>query len=113
MMMLGCWWLIAGFVALFDDGGFFVATADWAFKMDAPTWGWIHLLLGVAMVSAGVGVFQGVTWARVVGIIVALITGVFAFAWMPWFPVWAIMMIAVSVVVIWALTAYGGETARS
>lgn len=107
MIMLGCWWLITGFAALFGDGELLVVTADWAFKMDAPTWGWIHLLLGVVMVSAGVGVFNGATWARVVGVIGAVIAGVVAFAWLPWFPVWAVILIALSVVVIWSLTAYG------
>ena len=113
MIMLGCWWLIAGFAALFGDGELFVARGDWTFKMNAPTWGVIHMLLGVAMVGAGVGVFQGATWARAVGIIVAVIAGVLAFAWMPWFPVWAMMLIAVSVVVIWALTVYGHDMTQS
>jgi hypothetical protein len=48
-------------------------------------------------------------WARIVGVIVAVLWALFAFAWMPWYPVWAIMLVAISVSVIWALTAHGHD----
>jgi len=109
MCMLGIWWITAGFVALFEDGRLFVATGEWAFKLTAPTWGWIHILLGVLTLSAGCGVFAGARWARAIGVILAVIAGVVAFAWMPWFPVWATMLIAISVAVVWALTVHGRD----
>ena len=112
MIMLGIWWIMAGAVALFGDGGFYVATEEWVFKMNAPTWGWIHVFVGIVTLLSGFGVFVGATWARVIGVIIAVIAGVVAFAWMPWFPVWAIMLIAISVTVVWALTAHGRDIAE-
>jgi hypothetical protein len=58
---------------------------------------------------AGFFLFAGTVWARIVGVTVAVLWALFAFAWMPWYPVWAIMLIAISVSVIWALTAHGHD----
>ena len=41
-----------------------------------------------------------------------LIVAIIAFAWLPWYPVWAIAFIAISVFVIWALTAHGRDIAE-
>lgn len=111
MFMLGFWWLIAGFAALFEDGSLFVTTPDWAFKMTAPTWGFIHILLGVLLLAAGISIFKGAEWARLVGVFVAMIGGIVAFAWLPYFPIWAIVHIAMSVAVVWALTVHGHDLA--
>jgi hypothetical protein len=111
MIMLGAWWMIAGFAALFDDSELFVATSDWAFKLTAPTWGFIHILLGAVLLAAGIGIFRGAEWARIVGAVVAVIGGIVAFAWLPWFPLWAVVYIAGSVAVVWALTVHGADIA--
>ena len=58
---------------------------------------------------AGVFLFGGAVWARTVGVIVAVLWALIAFAWLPWYPVWAILLIAVSVFVIWALTVHGRD----
>lgn len=108
MILLGGWWVIAGLVAIVNDE-FYVVTQEWIFKFDVTTWGWIHLIVGVAVLAAGFGLFTGQVWARTVGVIMAVITGLVAFAWLPWYPVWAILMIAASVAVIWALTAHGRD----
>ena len=108
MVLLGGWWVIAGLVAIVNDE-FYVVTQEWIFKFDVTTWGWIHLIVGVAVLAAGFGLFTGQVWARTVGVITAVIAGLVAFAWLPWYPVWAILMIAASVAVIWALTAHGRD----
>ncbi len=111
ILMSGVWWLIVGFVALFGDGSIFVSGPDWAFKMTAPTWGVIHMLLGVVLVAAGVGIFRGAAWARTLGVILAVIGAIVAFVWLPYFPLWAVLHIAMSVTVIWALTVHGRDLA--
>ncbi len=83
MLMLGGWWVIAGLVAIVNDD-FFVVTQDWIFQFSTTSWGWIHLSLGVVVLFAGVGVFSGAVWARTVGVILAVISGLVAFAWLPW-----------------------------
>jgi hypothetical protein len=108
MIVLGCWWLMAGFIAILNDE-FYVAGAEYIFQFDTTTWGWIHLTLGVLVALAGVALFSGAVWARTVGVVLAVLCGVAAFAWLPWYPIWALVLIAVSAAVIWALTAHGRD----
>jgi hypothetical protein len=112
MLMMGIWWIIAGFVALVDDT-FYVVTNEYIFKFDVTTWGWIHLILGVVVLLASFGLFTGAVWARIVGVLIAFVAGLVAFAWLPWYPFWAIMFIIASVGVIWALTMHGRDIAES
>ena len=70
------------------------------------TWGWIHVIVGVVAVLAGIGLFTGAVWARAVAVLVAAISILVNFAWLPYYPVWSILIIAFDVFVIWALTAH-------
>ena len=108
MVLLGGWWILAGFVALVEEE-FFVVTQDWIFKFDITAWGWIHLILGIVILAAGCALFTAAVWARTVGVIFAVIAGLVAFSWIPWYPVWGILLVAASVAVIWALTANGRD----
>ncbi len=71
MIMIGSFHVIAGLVAIVDDN-FYVAGREYIFKFDRSTWGWIHLLLGILVFLAGIGLFSGAIWARTVGVILAL-----------------------------------------
>ena len=108
MFLLGGWWIIAGLVAVVNDD-FYVVTQEWVFQFSTTTWGWTHLILGIVVLFAGIGVFGGAVWARTVGVILAVISGLVAFAWLPYYPVWAILFVTVSVFTIWALTAHGRD----
>ncbi|TDI55840.1 MAG: hypothetical protein E2O96_04470 [Acidobacteria bacterium] len=106
MVLLGFWWIIAGLVAVINDS-FFVVTQEWVFEFSTTTWGWIHLVLGVIILFSGFGLFSGNVMARTVGVLIGVVSGFAAFAWLPYYPVWAILFIAVSVAIIWSLTAHG------
>src|SRR5262245_60449031 len=112
MIMLGFWHTIAGLSAvikktLYSPGG---ELGDGYFlKFNVQTWGWIHLILGVVIILAGLGLFSGAVWARTVGVILAFLSGLAAFAWLPYYPVWAILIIVAAVGVIWALTVHGRD----
>lgn len=106
MTVQGGWWIMAGLVALFNDT-FYVTTEDYIFRFDVTTWGWIHLLVGIVVLAAGLALFAGATWARVVGVLIAGLAMLVAFAWLPWYPLWALLFITASIGVIWALTAHG------
>ena len=108
MIMMGCWWLTTGLVAIFEPA-FYVATQDWVFKFDAKTWGGIHFLTGIVILAAGFGLFNGAVWARTIGVIMALLAGLIAFAWLPWHPVWGAIKIGISLFVMWALTVHGRD----
>lgn len=108
LVMVGCFQAIAGLVAIVNDE-FYVIGHEWIFKFDATTWGWIHLILGIILLASGAGIFSGNVLARTVGVLVALGSAVVSFAWMPWYPVWAILIVALDIAVIWALTAHGRD----
>jgi hypothetical protein len=111
MMMIGSFQAIQGIVALANDT-FYVVGQEYIFQFDVTTWGWIHLLLGILVAVAGYFVLQGAVWARTVGVIVAVVSALFNFAWLPYYPVWSIIIITLNVFVIWALTAHGRDVTR-
>jgi hypothetical protein len=108
MIMIGFWHAIAGLVALFEDT-FYVLGQEYVFQFDVTTWGWIHLILGVVVGLAGVALFSGATWARTIGVILAVVSAVAAFAWLPYYPIWGGLIAASAIFVIWALTAHGRD----
>ena len=105
MIMSGAFQAIAGLVGLFANE-FYVETRNYLFKFDATTWGVIHLLVGVLVLFAGWAVMSGQTWARVIGIILAALSGLANFTFLPYYPFWSLLIIALDVVVIWALAVY-------
>jgi len=111
MVMGGIWWIMAGIVALANDT-FYVVGEDYIFQFNVTTWGWIHLLLGIVVLLAGFYLFTGAVWARTIGVIVAVLMALIAFAWLPWYPLWAIIFVAISVFIIWALTVHGSDIAE-
>jgi len=110
LVMGGIFQAFDGLVALFKNE-FYLKTPNYLLQFDVTTWGWIHLLLGVLMLLAGFGLIAGQTWARVVGIIVAVLSALTNFAFIPYYPIWSIIIIVIDVFVIWALAAHGRELA--
>jgi hypothetical protein len=108
MVIIGAMHIIQGLVALVNDE-FFVLGEEYVFKFDVTSWGWIHLVAGAIVLLAGVGLFQGATWARVVAVAVAGVSILFNFAWMPYYPLWSLTIIAFDAFVIWAVTAHGRD----
>ena len=110
LIMVGVLHALQGLVALFNDT-FFVVGQEWVFSFDVTTWGWIHLLVGILVAFAGFFVFQGAVWARTVGVLIAGLSVILNFAWLPYYPIWSLIIIALDVFVIWALTAHGRDVA--
>jgi len=111
MIMIGIFHAIAGLSEVFDSDSF-VLTQEYVLKFNASTWGWIHLIAGVVLILAGVGVFGGATWARMVGILVAMLSAIANFAWLLYVPLWSILIIFVDISIIWALTVHGRDLER-
>jgi hypothetical protein len=108
MVMIGFWHAIAGLTAIIDDE-FYTRTPNYLLKFDVSTWGWIHLLLGILILLAGFALFSGAVWARSLGVILAVVSAIAAFGWLPYYPVWGIIIIVVAVAVIWSLTVHGRD----
>jgi hypothetical protein len=106
LMLVGVFHVIAGLVAILDDN-FYVVTRHYTFNLDTTAWGWIHLLMGVLLVFVGMGLFSRSTWAGVTAIFLASLSAVANFFFIPYYPFWAIVVIALDIWVIWALTRPG------
>jgi hypothetical protein len=108
LMMAGTFQFLAGLVALFENE-FYVTTRNYVFQLDATTWGWIHLLLGIVVAVAGWGLLSGRTWARALAITVAAISALANFLFLPYYPFWALTIITLDVLVIWAVATHGRD----
>jgi hypothetical protein len=117
MFLIGSFHLIAGLTGIFENEIYSVVPAvgteqsgdAYFLQFDVTTWGWIHAIAGVVVLIAGFALLSGAVWARTIGVILAGISAIANFAWLPWYPIWSIVMIAVSVTVIWALTVHGRD----
>ena len=108
MMIAGLWGIVVGISAILNDK-IFVTTQGYVYEFDITAWGWIHLILGILVGGAGIGILQGATWGRVVGIAVAGLSILANFLFIPHYPVWSILIIALDVLIIWALVTYPGR----
>jgi tetrahydromethanopterin S-methyltransferase subunit F len=108
MITIGIWHAMAGLAGVVEDQ-FYTVTPNYIFKFDATTWGWIHLIFGIVVFLAGLSLFKGAIWARTVGVILGVISAVVGFAWLPWYPIWGILIVVIAVSVIWALTVHGRD----
>ena len=106
MIMIGVFQVIAGLVAIIDDE-FYVVTQNYTFDIDTSAWGWIHLILGILLLFAGYGLYSGATWGAAVAIVLAVLTAIENFFFIPYYPFWSLLVIALCVWVIWAMTRPG------
>ena len=110
LIIIGVFDIVQGVVAIVDDE-FYVVTQEWVFQFDTTTWGWIHLILGVILIASGIGIFSANVAARTVGVVGAGLAMIVNFAWLPYYPVWSTIVIAICIAIIWALTAHGRDIA--
>jgi hypothetical protein len=111
MMLAGLLGFFEGLVAILRQS-FFVTLPNYTFQFNVHGWGWIHLVLGIVVFAAGACVLLGQTWAKGVGIVLAVFSAIANFLFLPYYPVWAIVVIAIDVFIIWAL-ATGMSQRRS
>jgi hypothetical protein len=106
LTIVGVFQVIAGLAAIIDDE-FFVVARNYTYDVDTSGWGWIHLLLGVLLVITGFGLFGRAAWAGITAIFLASLSAVANFFFIPYYPAWAILVIALDVWVLWSLTRPG------
>ena len=103
MSVIGVFEAITGLAAILENE-FFVVSQNYSFEVDVTAWGWIHLILGIVVALAGFYVISGRSWARIVGITLAILAAVANFFFIPYYPFWSLLIIALSIWVIWSLT---------
>ena len=97
-----------GLIAILNDD-WVVWTNRASLYLDLSKWGWVHLIIGLIVVLSGIGVFSGNVLARTVGVIAASLSLIANFFFIPAYPLWAIIVATIDVIVIWALIAHGSE----
>jgi hypothetical protein len=108
---------VVGVLAVFQglaailQGPTFVIGFEYVYKIDANGWGWIHLLVGLAAVGVAIGLFLGKTWAAVAAIVIAGLSIVVNFLWLPYYPWWSLVVIALDVFIIWSVSVWRQTTA--
>jgi hypothetical protein len=105
MLIVGILQAFDGIAALVNDK-VYVTTPNYIYAFDLTGWGWIHLLLGVLVAVVGVAIMQGQTWGRWVGIGLVGLSLIANFLFIPYYPIWSLVIIALEVAVIAALATH-------
>lgn len=106
MVLIGGFQIIAGLAAIINDD-FFVVGANYTYDLDASAWGWIHLIIGIVVLLGGFALLQRRLWAAALAIGLAMLSAIANFFFIPYYPFWSILMIAMAIFVIWAITRPG------
>jgi hypothetical protein len=103
---LGAFEAIEGLVAIFKDQYYLVPSTGLVVSVDYTVWGWVHLILGLAAIAAGIALLQGRTWGRVLVIGLAGLSALVNLGFLSAYPIWSTIVIAFDVIVIYALTVH-------
>lgn len=108
LLLMGAFSALAGFVALFKDTVVYGASgAVWV--LSYTQWGWVHIIAGLLAILAATSLASGHMYGRVIAILVALLSAIVNMAFIPVYPFWSIMVIAIDVMVIYAVSVHAGE----
>jgi hypothetical protein len=102
LVVAGFYHALTGLAAVFRDQ-IYVQTPDYIYQLDLTGWGWTHLLLGALVLGTGIAVLQGAAWGRVVGLALVVLSLLANFLFLPHYPVWSILIIALDIAILCAL----------
>lgn len=108
LLTVGIFQFLEGVAAAAKDD-VFVTTTNYIFEFDLTTWGWIHIILGIVIAVIGGAILMAKRWALVAGVVLAVLSALLNFIWLPYYPAWALLIIAFDVAVIWALSTMLGR----
>ncbi|MGW5381329.1 DUF7144 family membrane protein [Nocardia sp. NPDC003963] len=108
LLAVGVLSILAGISAVASDE-LFVTGPDYMLRFDTTTWGWIHIVLGILLAVAAIALMTGALWARVTAVLLAGLSIIANFLWIPYYPWWSITVIAIDLVVIWAVSTWRPE----
>jgi hypothetical protein len=104
MILSGLWGFFVGITGVLSGGFYARVPPTYTFSLSPNGWGIVQAIIGGVVFFAGVCLLLGMTWARVVGITLAVISALANFLFLPHYPIWSIIVIALDVIIIWALT---------
>jgi hypothetical protein len=109
LILAGGFQIINGLVALFRSGTYLVGRSGLAVDVDYTTWGWVHIGLGLLAIVAALGLMRSHLWARILGVTLAVISAIAYMAFVPAFPALSLVVIALDVLIVYAITVHGSE----
>jgi hypothetical protein len=102
LLVSGVFQILMGVVALANQK-FYLTTTNYTFAINVHRWGWLHVIGGAIIALTGLALFSGAPWARALGITIAALAVIGNFFFIPYYPIWTLLVIALDVFVIWAL----------
>jgi hypothetical protein len=108
LIMIGIFEFFAGLTGILKDE-IYDEPRDYTFDLGVLGWGIVHMAIGVLLVASGLMMVTGAAWARATGVIVAVLSAVTSFLAIPYYPIWSILVLALDIGVIWALTVHGAD----
>ncbi|MET0854678.1 MAG: hypothetical protein ABWX62_02730 [Microterricola sp.] len=109
LILNGVFSAVQGFMALLGSNTYYLVSSGTLFLFDITGWGWWNIIIGALLVLTGVALFGGATWARIIAVILAALSAVGQMLLLPAQPWWAFIVIAIDILVIYAVTAHGRE----
>ncbi|MFI6865321.1 hypothetical protein [Nocardia sp. NPDC050406] len=110
LLVVGVLSILEGISALAEDDLLIVGVNDYVYKLNTTGWGWIHIVLGIIVVVSAIGLMMGTTWGRAAAIVFAALSLIANFLWLPYYPIWSIVIIALDAFVIWAVATWKPAT---
>ncbi|MGY1710419.1 hypothetical protein ACI8AC_13015 [Geodermatophilus sp. SYSU D00758] len=109
LVVMGLIHVVQGLVALLDDGYYLVTSSGLVVDVDYTTWGWVHLGFGIVGGLVGLGLLAGNLAARIAGVVIAGLSILASIAFSPAYPIWALVVITLDVLIIYAIVVHGRE----
>jgi hypothetical protein len=109
LILVGGFQIINGLIAFFRSGTYQVGRSGLAVNVDYTAWGWVHVILGALALIAAMGLLRGAMWARILGIVLSAISAIVYMSFIPAFPALSIVVIAVDILIIYALVVHGRD----
>lgn len=113
LMLAGAFQVIVGLTAIWNSDFYVVTQNGLLITANYTVWGWVHFGIGVLAIAAGMGLLTGRTWARALGITLAALSAIVTLAFVPAYPLWAFLVIALDVIAIYAIAVHGGRESRA
>ena len=107
LLVIGFFNMLYGIAAI-ANSHVFVANAHYVIG-DLRAWGWVTLIIAVLQLVAAGGVVMGNQLARWFAVAVVGISAIEMMFFLPAYPFWALVIIAVDIVALWGLCAYGSR----
>jgi hypothetical protein len=112
MVIGGVLWTIQGLVAVFKND-IVIFGEEAALFLNVTGWGWVHVILGLLLLLSGILVMRGNLFGRTMAVFLVVLSIIVNFLWLPVYPIWALVIIAIDVFVLYAVVVHGRELKRS